>query len=589
MKRRGHWGVRCWRALGPAALLVTLALPQVTVAQPLAVQAATALPGRPDLSTYAGTPAVGKPTDVAQQPFGLAVFGRYTFVADPANHVVRLLIDNSEVAFAGTGSLAAEGDGTDPAKAQLAGPYAVAIGNVIRVGYQVTGFDVYIADTFAHQVRKATMTIPSIDNPVASPTAVISTIAGTGSFGYSGDQGPAAKATLNSPYGVAWDAKRDIVYVADTLDNRVRAIDSGGTIKTLVAAPLSQPRGLAVNGDGLYIADTYNNVVRRLDLGTGSLTTVAGTGTAGYVDGVPGTAALLRQPSGLAFDDKANLYIADTGNNAVRELAAADHVLRTVAGTGKPGEFGDGGPAILAQLASPTGVAVRPNGDVVIADTGNNLLRVLEGTLSSAPAHNIHIEAGNGTASFAGNGQPPGQAQFAAPATVLSQYGSGSPLNAAVPAVTGQRYVIDTFNHSVRTFATADGNADDNVSNVAGIGGVRGPGVPTNQPTDTRLAYPMGGALDASRNVLYVADTFNNVVRAIDLTHQAIATVAGTGTAGYASTDEGKPATQASLSYPTGLAVDPSGNLFIADTHNSRVREVVGGLRFDGNGKVSSV
>jgi sugar lactone lactonase YvrE len=606
MKRRRDWGIRCWRAVGPAALLVSLALPQVTASQPLVVQAAAPVPGRPDLSTYAGAPAAGKPTEVAQQPYGLAVFGRYTFVADPTNNVVRLLIDNSEVAFAGTGSLAAEGDGNDPAKAQLAGPYAVAIGKVTQVGYQVTGFDVYIADTFAHQVRKATVTIPPIDNPTGAQTAVISTFAGTGSFGYSGDQGPAATAKLNSPYGVAWDAKRDTVYVADTLNNRVRAIDSSGkissgNIRTLVAAPLNQPRALAVNGDGLYIADTYNNVVRRFDLATGSLTTVAGTGNAGYVDGVLGTAALLRQPSGLAFDDKANLYIADTGNNRIRELAAADHVLRTVAGTGKAGEFGDGGPAILAQLAAPTGVAVRPNGDVVIADTGNNLVRVLEGTLSSAPAHNIHIEAGNGTASFAGNGQPAVRAQFAAPAAVLSQLNPGAPLNAAVPAVTGQRYVIDTFNHAVRTFTTSDtdpdnhtvGDADaDDVSTLAGLGGARGTATSASQVqrlADTRLAYPMGAALDTSRNVLYVADTFNNVVRAIDLTHQVVATVAGTGTAGYASGDEGKPANRVALSYPTGLAVDAAGNLFIADTYNSRVREVVGGLRFDANGQVSAV
>ncbi len=397
---------------------------------------------------------------------------------------------------------------------------------------------------------------------------MITTIAGTGSFGYAGDQGSAATAKLNSPYGIAWDGKRKVVYVADTLNNRVRAIDAGGTIRTLVAAPLSQPRGLAISGDGLYIADTYNNVVRRFDLNTGSLTTVAGTGRAGNTDGVAGTSALLRQPSGLAFDEKANLYIADTGNNMIRELAAADHVLRTVAGTGKAGESGDGGPAILAQLSAPTAVAVRPNGDVVIADTGNNLVRVLEGTLSTTPGHNIHIEAGNRTASFAGNGQPPGRAQFAAPAAVLSKIDPGEPLNAAVPAVTGQRYVIDTFNHAVRTFATGD-----NVSTVAGIG----PGISSSQPTNTRLAYPMGGALDATRNVLYVADTFNNVVRAIDLGHQTMATVAGTGTAGYASTDEGKPATQAALSYPTGLAVDAAGNLFIADTYNSRVREVVGG------------
>src|SRR5438132_2619325 len=116
-----------------------------------------------------------------------------------------------------------------------------------------------------------------------------------------------------------------------------------------------------------------------------------------------------------------------------------------------------------------------------------------------------------------------------------------------------------------------------NVSPLAGIGGARGPGLTSSQPTATRLAYPMGGALDTARNVLYVADTFNNVVRAIDLTHQTMATVAGTGTPGYAGTDEGKPATQAALSYPTGLAVDAAGNLFIADTYNSRVREVIGG------------
>src|SRR6266849_5255172 len=256
MKRRGHWGVRGWRALGPAVLLVTVAIPQIALNPPVAVQAAAPLAGRPELATYAGEPAAGKPTEVAQQPFGLAVFGRYTFVADPVNHVVRLLIDNREFAFAGAGSMAVEGDGGDPAKAQLAGPYAVAIGQVTQIGYQVTGFDVYIADTFAHQVRKATVTIPSIDNPSGAQTAVISTIAGTGTFGYAGDQGPAATAKLNSPYGIAWDKQRNTVYVADTLNNRVRTIDGGGIIRTLVAAPLNQPRGLAISGDWLYIADT---------------------------------------------------------------------------------------------------------------------------------------------------------------------------------------------------------------------------------------------------------------------------------------------------------------------------------------------
>ncbi|TMF85725.1 MAG: hypothetical protein E6I07_10195, partial [Chloroflexi bacterium] len=252
--------------MGPAVLLLGLVIPPLGPGRTIAVQAAAPAAVRPELSTYAGAPAAGNPTDVAQQPFGLAVLGRYTFVADPTNHVVRLLIDNTEVAFAGLGSLAVEGDGGDPAEAQLAGPFAVAIGQVTEVGYQVTAFDVYIADTFAHQVRKASVTIPTIDKPSVSQSAVISTIAGSGTFGFSGDGGRATSAQLNSPYGVAWDSKRNVLYIADTLNNRVRSVDGRGTIRSLLAGPLNHPRGLAVNGDGLYIADTDNNVIRRLDL-----------------------------------------------------------------------------------------------------------------------------------------------------------------------------------------------------------------------------------------------------------------------------------------------------------------------------------
>src|SRR5256886_3488772 len=431
MVTRGHWGVRCWRAVGPAALLLSLVMPQVGPAGAIAVHAAAApVTVRPELSTYAGAPAAGTPTDVAQQPFGLAVLDRYTFVADPTNHVVRLLIDNTEVAFAGLGSLAVDGDGGDPAAAQLAGPYAVAIGQVTKVGYQVTGFDVYIADTFAHQIRKATVTIPTIDKPRVSLTAVISTIAGSSSFGFSGDRGAATSAQLNSPYGLAWDPTRNVLYIADTLNNRVRAVDSRGTIRSLVASPLSHPRGLAVKGDALYIADTDNNVIRRFDLAKGGLTTVAGTGTAGYVDGVVATAAKLQRPSGITFDEQ-NLLIADTGNNVVRELS--DNAIRTIAGTGKAGRLGDRGPAIGAQLSSPTGVAVRPDGDVVIAATANNLVRVLQAAKPPGVAPRIDVEAGNGTASFAGDGKPPTQAQFAGPAAVLSQLAAVGATSVAGP------------------------------------------------------------------------------------------------------------------------------------------------------------
>src|SRR5256886_462985 len=530
MVTRGHWGVRCWRAVGPAALLLSLVMPQVGPAGAIAVHAAAApVTVRPELSTYAGAPAAGTPTDVAQQPFGLAVLDRYTFVADPTNHVVRLLIDNTEVAFAGLGSLAVDGDGGDPAAAQLAGPYAVAIGQVTKVGYQVTGFDVYIADTFAHQIRKATVTIPTIDKPRVSLTAVIGMIAASGSFGFSGDRGAATSAQLNSPYGLAWDPKRTVLYIADTLNNRVRAVDSRGTIRSLVASPLSHPRGLAVNGDALYIADTDNNVIRRFDLAKGGLRTVAGTGAAGYGDGVA-TAAKLQRPSGITFDEQ-DLLIADTGNNVVRELS--DNAIRTIAGTGKAGRLGDRGPAIGSQLSSPTGVAVRPDGDVVIADTGNNLVRVLQAAKAPGVAPTIDVEAGNGTASFAGDGKPPTQAQFAGPAAVLSQLAAVGSTNVAVPAIAGRRYIVDTFNQAVRAFSTRDtdpNNRADDVSTLAGKGGVRG----LTDGTDSRFAYPMGSALSPKGDQLFVADTFNNVVRAVDLRTGKVSTVAGkAGQAGY--------------------------------------------------------
>ena len=614
MKRRGRFGGRCSRAIAPFLCAAALSLPPVALSTPpvAAADVPAPIPGTPHISTYAGAPAGGKPTDVAQQPFGLAVSGRYTYIADPANHVVRLLIDNSEVAFAGNGSLATAGDGADPAKAQLAGAYAVAVGNVSQVGYQVTGFDVYIADTFGHQVRKATVTIPPIDSPSGSQTAVITTIAGTGAFGFAGDGGQAINAKLNSPYGIAWDKVRNTVYVADTLNNRVRAIHADGSISTVAGSgaagynpaeknalrtALNHPRGLAVDDKGrVYLADTANNVIRLLDPGSGTITTVAGTGTAGYGDGVAATSAALRAPSGVALDAQGDIYIADTGNHVVRQLGP-DGFIHTVAGTAsKPGKFGDGGPAMLAQLNSPMSVAVRPDGDVLIADSGNNLVRVLEGALGAGPTRQIHVLAGDGTPSFAGDGKPPSQAQFAGPAAILSKLAPGAPPNPDVPAVAGTRYVLDTFNHALRAFDTADSSPTDNhtagdqdaddVATLAGNG--LPPAAGQSTPVGNRLAYPMGMALDAAGNRAYIADTFNNVVRAVDLSSSAMTIVAGTGSAGYSG--DGGQAGKATLSYPTAVAVDSRGDLFIADTYNGVVREIVAGSSpISGSSKITTV
>jgi hypothetical protein len=169
---------------------------------------------------------------------------------------------------------------------------------------------------------------------------------------------------------------------------------------------------------------------------------------------------------------------------------------------------------------------------------------------------------------------------------VVSKLGAVAESNAAVPAVKGQRYVVDTFNHTVRTFVSGDTDPDnhstgdndaDDVSTIAGTGGLRGlPDASSTKLTGSRFANPMGSALSPDGNRLYVADTFNNVVRAVDLIQHTVTTVAGTpGQAGYGG--DGQAATSALLSYPTGVAVDQAGNLFIADTYNGRIREVISG------------
>ena len=171
--------------------------------------------------------------------------------------------------------------------------------------------------------------------------------------------------------------------------------------------------------------------------------------------------------------------------------------MTTVAGTGKAGRSGDGGPGIQAQLSSPTAVAVRPNGDVVIADSGNNLVRVLEAAKASGVARTIAVEAGNGTPSFAGDGQPPAQAQFAAPGAVLSRLAAVGSTNVAVPAIAGRRYIVDTFNQAVRAFSTR-GTDPGNVATLAGKGGVH---VVVHQlPADAAAGAGIAECLRTSHN-----------------------------------------------------------------------------------------
>ena len=345
-------------------------------------------------------------------------------------------------------------------------------------------------------------------NPVTltaslSPGSIISTIAGNGTAGYSGDGGPAASAELNSPSGVAVDFSGNI-YIADYKNNRIRRVDASGVIST-----------------------------------------VAGKGTAGYSgDGGPASSAELSTPSGVAVDTSGNIYIADSSNNCVRKVDASG-VISTVAGNGTAGYSGDGGPAVSAELSSPSGVAVDTSGNIYIADDKNNCIRKVDasGVISTV--------AGNGTGGYSGDGGPATSAELSTPSGVAVDASSNI-------------YIADSSNNCIRKV-----DASGVISTVAGkgTGGYSGDGGPASS---AELSSPFGVAVDASGNI-YIADDKNNRIRKVDASG-VISTVAGNGTGGYSG--DGGPATSAQLNSPSGLAVDSSGNIYIADTTNYRVREV---------------
>jgi sugar lactone lactonase YvrE len=476
-------------------------------------------------------------------------------VFPPGFALVLFLISLSGVAWAQTIATVAgggAGDGVPAPFASLNGPAGVAT--------DANG-NVYIADQNNHRIRK-----------VAAGNGVITTVAGSGTLGSSGDNGPATAARLNFPAGVAVDSGGNI-YIADRDNHKIRKVVAlTGTISTVAgtgtagfagdtlsatAAMLNGPTGVAVDGSGnVYFADTNNNRIRKV--AGGVITTVAGNGTATFAgDNAAATLASLNGPTGIALDSSLNLYIADTYNFRLRKVTASNGTIGTVAGNGTPGLAGDNGSATLANLCGPSGVAVDANSNISISDTGNQRIRkVVAGVISTI--------AGSGPVSFSGSGCVTGG--FSGDGGAATAAALDNPQGIALDANLNL-YIADNHNNRIRKVTASNGI----ISTEAGTGSVTFGG-DGGQATNAALSGPQGDALDASGN-LYIADTGNNRIRKVDAATGIISTVAGGGTRAPAQADGGL-ATLASLAGPTGVATDASGNLFIADTGNLRVWKV---------------
>jgi streptogramin lyase len=347
---------------------------------------------------------------------------------------------------------------------------------------------------------------------------VITTFAGTGQKGYAGDGGLAVKTRLNQPFHCEVDGREHV-----------------------------------------YIAEAENHCVRKVDLKSGVITTVAGCGKKGYTgDGGPATRATFNEPYAVVVDGDDNLYIVDRLNAVVRKVDGKSGVITTVAGTGKKGYAGDGGPGNAAQMREPNDCCLDGKGGLLIADVADWRIRRLD------------LKTGVIT-TFAGVGPRKLALRKSIDRAAL---GDGGPATKAVLAGAravcadgvGNVYVCEREGSSIRKIGP-----DGVIVTLAGNGewGYRGDGGPAKQAI---LKGPKGIRCDRAGNV-YVVDCENHAIRKIDVAKQTIATVAGgrKGTGG-----DGGPATAAGMDRPHGCVIDAAGNLYIADTNNHRVRKVAG-------------
>ena len=350
---------------------------------------------------------------------------------------------------------------------------------------------------------------------IGAPTAgaqIIATVAGNGVMGYSGDGMAATTSALYQPRGVAFDASGSM-YIADLSNHRIRRVTAAGTISTF-----------------------------------------AGTGVAGYSgDGGPATAAMLNQPSAVAFDAAGDLIIADSQNRRIRKVIFSSGIITTIAGTGVEGYSGDGGPATSAMLHRAVDLAIDSFGNIYFADSVDNRIRKI------STAGIITTVAGTGVAGFTGDGGPATSAMLDVPLGVVVDG-------------TGNLYIADARNHRIRKVRSSDGSIFTVVGNGTGGGTDKGSFSGDNGlASQAGLNTPEDVAVDPAGNI-YIADMANYRIRKVTASNNVITTIAGTGADGFSG--DGGPATQATMNLPWSVTLDASGSVLVADMQNNRVRKI---------------
>lgn len=464
-------------------------------------------------------------------PYGIAVDGSgNVYVADTSNHTIRKITPAGDVTtLAGTAGVSGVADGTGAA-ARFYDPVGVAVDG---------SGNVYVSDSANHAIRKITA------------AGVVTTFAGTASFVGGSTDGTGAAASFGFLGGLALDGAGNL-YVADKGNRVIRKITPAAVVTTLAgavnmggskdgagtSATFLYPWGMAVDGNGnVYVGDTDNDTIRKITSG-GVVSTFAGTAeSVGSADGA-GAAARFNAPAAVATDHNGNVYVVDTGNHAIRKITPAG-VVSTFAGKAAMGGAVDGA-GTQASFKVPKGIAVDSTGNFYVADSANNTIRKI------TPAGVVSTLAGTtGTVSASKDGT-------GAAAAFFTPQGMATDLS-------GNVYVAETGSNLIRKISPG-GVVTTLAGNSAG-GSANGTGVAAS------FSAPGGLVTDAAGNV-YVADTGNNSIRKITPAG-VVTTLAG---GGVGSGDGVGVA--AGFNGPTGLAIDGSGNLYVADAYNRTIRKV---------------